>query len=430
MAQKSGKVSRLIRAASLVLCFCVMMPGMPAYAADTIEEAEAERDALDQQKAELDGKLADLQNDENEKVAYQATLQEKITVVQEEIETTRADIQKLDKEITALEAKIQAAEDEMGDTINLFYERIRSIYMSGSSQMTTLEVLLNADSLHDFAMKSKMMQSINERDSQIADQIQTYLDATKEDRESCQAKQDELAQQKKDLDTQNAELADLNTQNEEALAAIGDQKAATAEEIARVDADRAAADAQVESLIEAKRLAEEEAERQRQAELAAQLAAQSANEGSPDDTAPGEDSYTEPITPSGGQSAGDLSFCWPLPGVSYISCYYGEGGHNGMDIAGAWGTPVVAAESGQVVDANGSDDWGQSWGYYVLIYHNGTYSTRYAHLSSLAVGNGEYVSKGQVVGYEGSTGYSTGPHLHFEIYQNNVRVNPLPFISG
>ena len=109
--------------------------------------------------------------------------------------------------------------------------------------------------------------------------------------------------------------------------------------------------------------------------------------------------------------------------------YYGENGHNGMDIAGPSGTPIVAAEAGEVLIANNYDSWGDSWGYYVLLYHNGTYTTRYAHLSSLAVSDGQQVAKGQVVGYEGTTGNSTGPHLHFEVYRNGTRTDPYPYIS-
>ena len=98
-----------------------------------------------------------------------------------------------------------------------------------------------------------------------------------------------------------------------------------------------------------------------------------------------------------------------------------------MDIAGNWGTPVVAAESGTVIAANDYDSWGMSWGYYVLIYHNDTFTTRYAHLSSLAVSEGQYVEQGTIIGYEGDTGNVTGPHLHYEVYMYGTRVDPMQF---
>ena len=105
----------------------------------------------------------------------------------------------------------------------------------------------------------------------------------------------------------------------------------------------------------------------------------------------------------------------------------GYPGHKGLDMAADYGTPIYAAESGTVMMANSSDPWGYSWGYYVSIFHNGTYSSLYAHCSSLAVSTGDYVEKGQVIGYVGSTGNSTGNHLHFEVYQNGDRVDPAQF---
>ena len=81
-----------------------------------------------------------------------------------------------------------------------------------------------------------------------------------------------------------------------------------------------------------------------------------------------------------------------------------------------------------MVRANSTNEWGSGWGYHVMIYHNGTYSTLYAHMSAVAVSEGQTVSQGQIIGYEGNTGDSTGPHLHFEVYQNGDRVNPRNFL--
>ena len=121
------------------------------------------------------------------------------------------------------------------------------------------------------------------------------------------------------------------------------------------------------------------------------------------------------------------SFAWPVPGWTGVSCAFGNG-HYGMDIPASRGTPIVASRSGRVMTANGSDDWGYSWGYYVSIYHDSTYSTLYAHMSSVAVSEGQWVNKGDVIGYVGDTGYSFGDHCHFEVYQNGTRVDPSQFV--
>ena len=131
--------------------------------------------------------------------------------------------------------------------------------------------------------------------------------------------------------------------------------------------------------------------------------------------------------PSYGDDYSGESFAWPVPGWTGVSCAFGNG-HYGMDIPASRGTPIVASRSGTVMTANGSDDWGYSWGYYVSIYHDGTYSTLYAHMSAVAVSEGQWVNKGDVIGYVGDTGYSFGDHCHFEVYQNGTRVDPSQFV--
>lgn len=96
--------------------------------------------------------------------------------------------------------------------------------------------------------------------------------------------------------------------------------------------------------------------------------------------------------------------------------------HKGIDIAGDWGTAIVAADSGRVADV--TTGWGGGYGNSILIDHGNGYSTRYAHCSSLRVSVGQQVTKGQLIAYEGSTGDSTGPHLHFEVRINGNPTNP------
>lgn len=124
------------------------------------------------------------------------------------------------------------------------------------------------------------------------------------------------------------------------------------------------------------------------------------------------------------------SFSWPLPGYGHgsITQYFGNNGHKGLDIGAPEGTPIVASRSGTVMIANNYDSWGDSWGYYVSIYHDSTYSTLYAHMSSVAAYEGQWVNKGDIIGYVGNTGNSFGNHLHFEVYQNGTRVDPSQFV--
>ena len=133
----------------------------------------------------------------------------------------------------------------------------------------------------------------------------------------------------------------------------------------------------------------------------------------------------------GGTSVADGELCWPLPGHTYISCHFGEvdafgnAGHRGTDIPAPEGTPILAAHSGTVLVSG----WNDSYGNQVLLDNGAGLSTRYAHMTATAVTAGETVTAGQVIGYVGSTGDSTGNHLHFEVMQDGVRVNPMDMVS-
>ena len=133
----------------------------------------------------------------------------------------------------------------------------------------------------------------------------------------------------------------------------------------------------------------------------------------------------------GGIAVADGELCWPLPGHTYISCNfgdddaYGNSGHRGTDIPAPEGTPILAAHSGTVIISG----WNNSYGNQVLLDNGAGLSTRYAHMTAAAVSAGETVTAGQVIGYVGNTGDSTGFHLHFEVMQNGVRVNPLDAVT-
>ena len=136
--------------------------------------------------------------------------------------------------------------------------------------------------------------------------------------------------------------------------------------------------------------------------------------------------------------AGTGIFAWPLPQSFTITSQFGYrtdpftgeiSYHSGTDIAAPYGTPVLAAAGGTVTVANATDPWGGSYGYYVKIQHDGTFDTLYAHCSSICVTPGQQVQQGEVIGYVGSTGNSTGNHLHFEVWENGQRRNAMHYFG-
>lgn len=400
------KLWKRLAAGALAICLFTAVPGNAI--ARTLGEVEAEQNKLEEEKKALEEKLEGLRNSEEEKRAYQEALQQKIDVVQTQIDSARKDIDELNLHITELTLKLEKSQQEMQDTIDRFKQRLVALYKAGN--VSTLEILLDSNSFSDFAMRSELVKTMSAHDQKMMDAIEDYMESTQDEREECEASKKKVADLKKKLESQQEELDGLYQENAAALASLQEAENATQDALDKNTAEREANDKEMEELI-AKQKEWEEQQRQ-----------QAAAGG-------GEYMGSDVNYPTGGGGVEGFNPIWPLPGVSYVSCYYGGyAGHRGMDIAGPYGTPVVAAESGTVIAANDYDSWGDSWGYYVLIYHNGTFTTRYAHLSALAVSNGQWVEKGTIVGYEGATGNVTGPHLHFEVYQNGSRVDPMNFL--
>lgn len=405
------KLKKRLGAGALALCLFTMAP--LHVTARTIAEIEAQQSELQAEQESLQAQLEQLRNDEAQKQEYQETLQKQIDVVEGQIDTAIQDIEDLNRSIKELTMKLDKSEEEMGDTIQAFRERVVALYKAGS--VNTLQILLDSTSLSDFTARSELLNAMSRKDKELVDKITAYMEATDGERRECEEKKAKVAELKKGLEQKQEELDGLYEENLQAIADLQGAQAATQSTLQRNQEELDANEAEIAALIEAQRKYEEE--QKRLAEEAAAAAGSGGGGG-------GSISY-----PTGGGGVAGFNPIWPLPGVSYISAgYNGYPGHKGLDIAGPYGTAVVAAESGTVIEANSTDSWGMSWGYYVLIYHNGTYTTRYAHLSSVAVSKGQYVSAGQIVGYEGATGNVTGPHLHFEVYQNGTRVDPMAFL--
>lgn len=397
-----------------------------AVSAQSLEEIQAQQEKLQAENQQLQTQLDSLREDQAQKQAYLETLQEQISLVQEQILTTRENIQDLNESIGQLTLKLEASQAEVQDTIDLFKQRLVALYTAGN--VSTLEILLDSKSLSDFTTRMELIDTMALRDQEIIGKLEDYMAKTQADREQLEAHKQEVASLQVTLEGKEKELAALYEENQAALGDIQGQVYATENQLQVNEEELAESERLVQEAIAAQKRAEEEAKKQAQAAAppAAVETPSSGENGS--GNGDGGSGAVSPPTPSGGGSSG-FDPIWPLPGVTYISDHFGGArGHKGMDIAGPWGTPIVAAADGQVIEANSTDSWGYSWGYYVLIYHNGTYSTRYAHMSSVAVSAGQYVTAGTIIGYEGNTGNSFGAHLHFEVYENGTRVDPARFL--
>ncbi len=344
---------------------------------------------------------------------------EKIHNLSQNIDQTRQDIESLKREIAEVQARIEKRNE-------LLKERVRSLQQSGGV-ISYLDVLLGSQSFGDFIDRISAVTTIFEADKQIIEE-QKADKALKEKKENelatkldnLQTDLKELQQLKQKLNSQinqkNQFMASLKQQEEEE----DDKKMALAEEKELLEKQEAAMKAQLQQLL-ARKQAEEEAKRR------AAASASSSRSSAPSSST----SFSGNVPPV-------TSGAFMRPANGPITSGFGPRGgefHYGIDIGKrAAEVPVVAAADGVVFRSY----YSSSYGNVVFITHliNGqVYTTVYAHLETRLVGEGQTVSKGQIIGYMGNTGETTGPHLHFELHHGpwnaakSNAVNPLNYIN-
>lgn len=419
----SSKKRRLARGAALALAVLLMLPVRTL--ATTIDEVQNRQEELKQENEDLQAKIDALKEDEEAALAYQEELTGRIDENEQKIDQARATIEEMNGKIKELEARLSLSEEKYQGTIDAFKERLKALYVSGGSSLGALEILLDSESLSEFFTRQELVEVMAQRDQSMLDQLDAYMEETQGDREELVAAQQEVADSKKAIEAAQDELEVLYEENDLLVASLEGQQADAQEQIAANEAEDAELQAQLEALIAERNRQEEE---KRQQALQNQQAQNGGSDGGEGATQPSGGTGVEPVTP--GLQSG-FSPIWPLPGVGVgsITGHFGDmyfnGPHNGLDIGAGYGTPIVAAQAGEVISAQ----YHWSWGNNVLIWHNETFSTRYAHMSSIAVSAGQYVEQGQIIGYVGSTGESFGNHLHFEVYYGGSRVDPDPYLG-
>ena len=371
---------------------------VPVSAAST-SQMKNEISELEEKSAKLEKEIAQLKKEKAEQNSIKTKLDEQIAVTQEKISACTRLINSYKSEIKEYEAEIEARNAEIEDVKFLFRQRMRSIYMTGSTNNDLL-VLLDAEDFSDYLALSEVSRTISSHDKKIVNEI---TEAIKDINESQKAINEKMAAQNEIKKSLANEQAKLKKQKSEVNGVI-----------ATIDNDK--------SELEAKNKAYEAAINKLEKEVQAALAAASS-------------SGKNPVFKSG-------RFTWPVPGYYNITSYYGYrvnpvSGiyklHGGIDIAsaGIYGKSIVAAADGVVVSAGWNSGGFGNW---VVINHGTSggnqFATLYAHMcSSPVVSAGQSVKAGQTIGFVGSTGNSTGNHLHFEVRVNGDRVNPMSYFS-
>ena len=400
-----------------------------------IESLKREESEIAEQKAEAKAQREENESEILDLVGQKNQIDQQIKLTQDSIETKN----ELIREYSLLIAEKQ---NELGDavqernTLNDQY-RVRIRAMEENGRLTYWSILFKANSFADLLDRVEMINEIARSDARMIEHLQQAAQQIEVARQELAAEKVELEEAKESLAAEEAELETQRAEADELMAELmsNHEEYAAAEQ--KYQAEQAALLAQIaseqtkyEEAVEAEERARREAEAAARAREEAAAARE--NEASGGGSSGGSGSGS-----SGGSYSGAVSsygFCWPCS-ARCITCPFGPryhpitgvySNHSGMDIGASYGSPIYACASGTVTAAT----YSTAYGYYVTINHGNGFSTLYGHMTRYTVSAGDYVTQGEIIGYVGSTGWSTGPHLHLTMYYGGSLVDPLDYLPA
>lgn len=373
-------------------------------AADAAKKAETERKnkELQDQIAKIEQDLKELAAEQNKIAAnIQSTKgeaekkQAEVTYIDGQISNTKAEINSMEARIGLLEESITLQEEMIKDkkeeyekNYDIFKKRVRALYMYDNT--TVLGLVLGTDSFIDFLTTSDNLSAIAAHDEKLMQELDTERRLLEEEMENLESTKTDVEASKVETESKRKELDQRFSVAQSQVYEITALQQQFEKDYAASKAQSDAMRAEMNAIYAQIKLSEEE--------------------------------YV------GGVMA------WPTPGSRNITSTYGwrfnnTDFHTGIDLAAPHGSTVIAANSGEVALVNTSYTPGRGYGIYVIVDHGGGMTTLYAHLSAVSVSKGQKVSRGDAIASVGSTGWSTGPHLHFEVRENKNHKDPYPYIS-
>ena len=397
--------SRAMRAASLFLaaaCLLLSVSVYPATAATSMSSLQNKLDKLSQSIVQHKKELSNAKKKEQAAKALESELKEKVTVVQSQISVLKGQIAEVqnsiglkEQEIAAKEQQITEKEAEIADQWGDFKQHMAA--MQELRDGGSVAMLSAVNDLYELLTFNEVMQDISIMDTEILDNMKNAKEALESDKLTLESQRSELQSKKADLDAQNSQMRAKQNELNSSVAAA---------QMSAAEAQQAQKDAQ--AAIESDEMNYEAVKKQIQKMIAAAAASKPTL------------SFTGFICPLKSYSRISSEYGWrknPVTGVNKL--------HAGTDFAAPGGTPIYAAASGYVQVAGWSSG---GYGNYVIIYHGkmsdgNQYSTLYGHMRSVATSAGKYVQQGEIIGYVGSTGNSTGNHLHLEVWKGGSKAN-------
>ena len=414
-ARPESPRTRVVRAVSLCLaCICLLVtatvyPASAATSSSSMSSLQNKLNKLSQSIKLHEQELNNAKKKEAAAKALESELKERVSVIQDQISVLSGQIASVQNSIGQKEQEISAKETEIAEKETEIEEKeleIQDQWSDFKKHMAAMQELRDGGSvamlsavndLYELLTFNEVMQDISIKDTEILDNMKNAKEALESDKLTLEAQRSELQSKKADLDAQNSQMRAKQNELNSSVAAA---------QMSAAEAQQAQKDAQ--AAIESDEMNYEAVKKQIQKMIAAAAASKPTL------------SFTGFICPLKSYSRISSEYGWrknPVTGVNKL--------HAGTDFAAPGGTPIYAAASGYVQVAGWSSG---GYGNYVIIYHGkmsdgNTYSTLYGHMRSVATSAGKYVKQGELIGYVGSTGNSTGNHLHLEVWKGGSKAN-------
>ncbi len=474
MAGKKRKIKGIVSIFSALLAAAVI--SMPNALAFDVKENSKQQQQLQEENSQYKSDLEQTEMTLQEKEEYSKELQKKISTLTQKIQSSNKKIKELNVEINEKQVLIDEKLEQIQDRLDILRKRLRAIYTAGD--ISSLEIILQAKDFSDYVDKMELVQSISEYDNKLISGLQKEMESISDEQNKLKEDKKKVENEKKSLEENKKKINSLSAENATVIKQLMSEKEETENHIAENETRQK----ELEKALAEYNSASASQNNQQQRTLNRQQQQniidkanqdtlnrinQNNNNSSSNKNSSNNNSSNKNNNNSENSSnktntnnnddnnsntnkndnsdvlvkSDGTSYVWPCPGHTYLTSTFDEwrgvNNHGALDIADGsiYGAAVVACWNGTVIATNTTctHDYGKSsscgcgggYGNYVMIDHGGGKVSIYGHLCEVVATPGQQVSAGQLIGYVGSTGYSTGPHLHFEMQLNGVRYDPL-----
>ena len=381
----------------------VVLCGTPAYIMAEDEDLTNQLDSIQQQVNQQNAAKADAETVIGSVSEQLRQIEEQLRQATAELGTIKEQRVAVENDITLNERQLAEAQKRLEGRESVFYKRVRDIYING--RLSYLDVVIGSKDFSDFANRLEVLKRIIDSDITLINEIKKERADIEAHKQKLEADRAKLVELEKAALAKQAEIEQKKAERNVVLQKAQNDRATAMQAIEELNASSA----QVSAMLK-----ERQAARAAAAAAAAAAAQSSGGQGA-------SDNWVQGTGQLGWPASGEITSPYgyrvhPIWGTTIY--------HSGIDIGVDEGTPVHAADGGVVVWSG----WMGGYGYAVVIDHGNGLSTLYGHNSELAVDEGQSVAKGQVISYAGSTGNSTGPHVHFEVRVNGDPVDPMGYL--